>query len=132
MLRPSLRLHQQLRWKMSSSQPKHDNFSIHGNQVDEVVDIPLSVVNRPIPSILDDEKVKEMKKVIEAGKAEKLTPVDIHHVKHNGNDYYFAFGGCHRWAAHKEMGKNTIRAKLINTPPSMINTYLGSSSPFKE
>lgn len=51
---------------------------------------------------------------------------------YKGNDYYFAFGGCHRWAASKELGKETIRAKLIDTPPSVISIYLGSSSPFKE
>lgn len=51
---------------------------------------------------------------------------------HKGQDYYFAFGGCHRWAASKELGRETIRAKLIETPASVIKTYLGASSPFKD
>ncbi|KAL0095597.1 ParB/Sulfiredoxin [Phycomyces blakesleeanus] len=110
-----------------------DNFSIHGNAVSEVCDIPLSVVNRPIPSQLDRAKVEEMKTILQTDtKKDDLTPIDIHHVEYKGQDYYFAFGGCHRWAAHKELQKETIKGKLISTPPSVINTYLGSSSPFRE
>lgn len=48
-----------------------------------------------------------------------------------GKDYYFAFGGCHRWAAVKQLGLPTIRARLIKLSPSAINTYLGASSPFR-
>ncbi|CDH54233.1 hypothetical protein RO3G_07562 [Lichtheimia corymbifera JMRC:FSU:9682] len=110
-----------------------DNFSIHGNAVQEVYDIPMSAINRPIPSILDRNKVDNMKKALQTEEnKDDLTPIDVHHVQYKGNDYYFAFGGCHRWAAHKELGKDTIKGKLINTPPSIINTYLGSSSPFKD
>ncbi|RCH88592.1 Sulfiredoxin, partial [Rhizopus stolonifer] len=98
-----------------------------------VYDVPMSVINRPIPSQLDREKVENMKVVLEEpGRENELTPIDVHHVVYKGDDYYFAFGGCHRWAASKEMEKETIRAKLIDTPVSVINTYLGSSSPFKE
>ncbi|KAI9316723.1 ParB/Sulfiredoxin [Dichotomocladium elegans] len=110
-----------------------DNFSIHGNSVAEVYDIPMSVINRPIPSILDRSKVEEMKNVLQQEEhQEDLTPIDVHHVQYKGEDYYFAFGGCHRWAAHKELGRETIRGKLIHTPPAMMKTYLGASSPFKD
>ncbi|CAO3625950.1 unnamed protein product [Cunninghamella blakesleeana] len=120
---------------MPMSSSTHDqsdkNFSIHGNSVAEVIDVPMSVIHRPIPSELNQDKVKEMKLLLNDPEHDKdLTPIDIHHVKYENNDYYFAFGGCHRFAAHKELNKPTIRAKLINTPPSMINHYLGASSPF--
>ncbi|KAI8084385.1 ParB/Sulfiredoxin [Gilbertella persicaria] len=119
--------------KRTMSTQQVDNFSIHGNSIKEVYDIPMSVVNRPIPSQLDREKVENMKEVLQIPEREKeLTPIDVHHVKHNDQDYYFAFGGCHRWAASKELGRETIRAKLIETPASVISTYLGSSSPFKK
>ncbi|CAO3618380.1 unnamed protein product [Cunninghamella echinulata] len=109
------------------------NFSIHGNAISEVVEVPMSVINRPLPSELNKEKVDEMKNLLNNPEHDQdLTPIDIHHVKYEDNDYYFAFGGCHRFAAHKELNKPTIRAKLISTPPSMINTYLGASSPFKK
>ncbi|KAI8641872.1 ParB/Sulfiredoxin [Parasitella parasitica] len=120
---------------MSSNNSKNelDNFSIHGDSIKEVYDIPMSAINRPIPSQLDRVKVEKMKQVLEIpGREEELTPIDVHHVKHKGQDYYFAFGGCHRWAASKELRRETIRAKLIETPASVISTYMGASSPFKE
>jgi uncharacterized ParB-like nuclease family protein len=49
----------------------------------------------------------------------------------NGQNYYFAFGGCHRWAAIKQLGLPTTRARLIRVSPSSIDTYLGASSPFR-
>ncbi|KAI9277132.1 ParB/Sulfiredoxin [Phascolomyces articulosus] len=116
-----------------SSKRTVDNFSIHGHSVEEVYDIPMSAINRPIPSILDREKVEGMKKAMQTEEhKDDLTPIDVHHVQYKGQDYYFAFGGCHRWAAHKELGKENIRGKLINTPPAMMKTYLGASSPFKD
>ncbi|KAI8394163.1 ParB/Sulfiredoxin [Radiomyces spectabilis] len=118
---------------MSDTPTEVDNFSIHGNAVSEVYDIPMSCINRPIPSQLDRDKVEEMKRALQdENHNQDLTPIDVHHVKYKGDDYYFAFGGCHRWAAHKELGRETIRGKLINTPPGVIKTYLGSSSPFKD
>ncbi|KAI9258244.1 ParB/Sulfiredoxin [Sporodiniella umbellata] len=108
-----------------------DNFSIHGGSIEAIHDVPMTVINRPIPSQLDREKVENMKTVLaDPSRVHELTPIDVHHVKHQGNEYYFAFGGCHRWAASKETDQETIRAKLIETPVSVINTYLGSSSPF--
>ncbi|KAI8996835.1 ParB/Sulfiredoxin [Pilobolus umbonatus] len=110
-----------------------DNYSIHGDSVTEVHDIPMSIINRPIPSQLDREKVDHMKQILQTpGKENELTPIDVHHVTYKGEDYYFAFGGCHRWEASKELGNEFIRAKLIETPPSVIRVYMGSSSPFKE
>ncbi|SAM01925.1 hypothetical protein [Absidia glauca] len=110
-----------------------DNFSIHGNSSKEVYDVPLSAINRPLPSALERSKVDEMKqKLNDPSHDLDLTPIDVHHVRYKDEDYYFAFGGCHRWAAHKELERPTIRAKLIETPPSVINSYLGASSPFKK
>ncbi|KAI9498345.1 ParB/Sulfiredoxin [Zychaea mexicana] len=122
-----------LRKMATDSSKKVDNYSIHGNSVEEIYDIPMGAINRPIPSILDREKVEGMKKQMQVEESkDDLTPIDVHHVQYKGQDYYFAFGGCHRWAAHKELGKENIRGKLINTPPAMMKTYLGASSPFKD
>jgi sulfiredoxin len=48
-----------------------------------------------------------------------------------GENFYFAFGGCHRWEAAKRLGLATIPAKVIRVAPAVINTYLGASSPFR-
>ncbi|CAO3587003.1 unnamed protein product [Absidia cylindrospora] len=109
-----------------------DNFSIHGNSIKEVYDIPMSAINRPFQSALDRSKVDEMKQKLNDPEHDlELTPIDVHHVHYKDEDYYFLMGACHRYTAHKELDKPTIRAKLIKTPPSVINTYLGASSPFK-
>lgn len=79
-------------------------------------------------STVDSEKVAAFKQLIEAG--EELTPIEVAWVVRPEGHYYFAFGGCHRWAAHTELKRPTIRAKLIRVTPSTINTYLGASSPF--
>ncbi|EFJ45749.1 hypothetical protein VOLCADRAFT_105833 [Volvox carteri f. nagariensis] len=60
-----------------------------------------------------------------------LTPIEVAWVERPEGSYYFAFGGCHRWAAHIELGSATIPARLIKVSPATINTFLGSSSPFR-
>ena len=42
-----------------------------------------------------------------------LTPVDIMWVENEKGNYYFCFGGCHRYEAHKRLNRPTIRAKLV-------------------
>jgi uncharacterized ParB-like nuclease family protein len=51
------------------------------------------------------------------------------HVADGGDDYYFSFGGCHRWAATQRLGLPTIRAWLIPAPPSALAVFLGASHP---
>lgn len=53
-----------------------DNFSIHGNAIQEVHEIPMSAINRPTPSVLDQEKVERMKQVLQDEEhKDDLTPI---------------------------------------------------------
>ncbi|KXN65471.1 hypothetical protein CONCODRAFT_80766 [Conidiobolus coronatus NRRL 28638] len=101
---------------------------IHKTQDDKIYNIPLSAVNRPIPSVLDKSKVSQF--VEDIKKDDEFPPIDVLEVNDKGQNYYFAFGGCHRWAAHKELGKETIRARIRTVDPKVLTTYLGSSNPF--
>ena len=60
-----------------------------------------------------------------------LTPIEVLHVERGADDYYFAFGGCHRWEAHKRLNKPSIKAKLIKTTPQSLSVYLGRD-PFEK
>ena len=44
--------------------------------------------------------------------------------------FYFSMGGCHRYEATRRLGLETIRARIIEVPPSQMRVYLGASSPF--
>ncbi|PNW83270.1 hypothetical protein CHLRE_05g232800v5 [Chlamydomonas reinhardtii] len=96
----------------------------------EVHDVPMRVITRPLQSTVERAKVDDFKEKIKAGV--QLTPIEVVWVERPEGSYYFSFGGCHRWAAHTELGSETIPAKLIRVSPATINTYLGSSSPFRD
>ncbi|GAA6061384.1 hypothetical protein JCM10212_000644 [Sporobolomyces blumeae] len=107
----------------------HVNFSKFANANAPTVDVPMSVINRPLPSELSEEKVEQFMKDIEAG--DKMTPIEVlRTVSPDGKQYYMAFGGCHRFEAHKRLKSETIPGRIINVPPASIRMYLGAGCPF--
>ncbi|WPK22862.1 hypothetical protein PUMCH_000082 [Australozyma saopauloensis] len=108
------------------------------------LEVPLSEIRRPIPPVLDHQKIEAMLSTLlgvpmasATCAIENITPgqlpqVDVFLVKENGKNYYFAFGGCHRFQAYD-------RLKLVNTKEPMVRcrvfpatrktlrVYLGSS-----
>ena len=63
--------------------------------------------------------VKEMQR------GDDFTPIEVLWVQKGDDDFYFAFGGCHRWEAHKRLNRPTIKAKLVKTTPKSLSIYLG-------
>ncbi|GAA5854384.1 hypothetical protein JCM5353_001775 [Sporobolomyces roseus] len=107
----------------------HVNFSKFANADTPTVDVPMSVINRPLPSELSEEKVQQFMKNIQAG--DKFTPIEVLRTESaDGKKYYMAFGGCHRFEAHKRLKSETIPGRIINVPPASIRMYLGASCPF--
>ncbi|ORY91626.1 ParB/Sulfiredoxin [Leucosporidium creatinivorum] len=95
----------------------------------QAVDVPFEVINRPLPSELDEDKVQRFMKDIQNG--DEFTPLEVFRVvADDGRRYYLSFGGCHRYEAHKRLGSATVRGRVINVPPSMIRQHLGASCPF--
>lgn len=62
-----------------------------------VYDVPMSVINRPLPSELDESKVSRFVRDLERG--DQFTAIEVLRCRlPDGRKYYFSFGGCHRLA----------------------------------
>lgn len=118
-----------------------------------VYDVPISVIHRPLQSYIDENKVHPPESsllleptmmyvgachanncrrgfqveefVANMQKGDNFTSVEVLWVQKGKDDYYFSFGGCHRWQAHKRLKRSTIKAKLIKTTPKSRAVYLG-------
>lgn len=105
--------------------------SIHAAHVTDVYQVPIKVIIRPIPSVLDETKVESLMETIQ-NKEEKhlVPPIDVMWITGSqGGDYYFSFGGCHRFEAHKRLQAETIPCKLIKSTVTDLRIYMGSSTP---
>ncbi|KAM9888675.1 hypothetical protein OXX80_000964 [Metschnikowia pulcherrima] len=105
--------------------------------------VPLSQIRRPIPPVLDHQKIDAMVSTlngtpmesatckIENISAGELPPIDVFLVREQGKSYYFAFGGCHRFQAYERLRTKDhdpmVRTRILPATRKTLKVYLGSS-----
>lgn len=95
----------------------------------EVHEVPMHVIQRPLVQSLNEDKVQSIMETI-LSNPEEVPPITVLWLKGTeGGNYYYGFGGCHRFEAHKRLGRSSVHAILQKSSLDSLRNMLGSSTP---
>ncbi|KAF5298637.1 hypothetical protein FQR65_LT09733 [Abscondita terminalis] len=105
--------------------------TVHSANIVEVHEMPLSIIIRPIMPEVNINKVESIMQTLEnPTTADQIPPIDVMWIEgREGGNYYYSFGGCHRYVAHKNLNLPTIKAKIVKSTINDLRCYLGASTP---
>ena len=82
------------------------------------VAVPIEAIYRPHESVIDEGKVEDlMQSINEIGLQE---PIDL--IEFEGR--FYGFNGCHRYTAHKRLGRTTIEANIRQVDRATFRLHL--------
>jgi uncharacterized ParB-like nuclease family protein len=84
----------------------------------KIQEIPLTKIRRPLPRQIDNNKVETlMESITKEGLREPIEVLEV-------EGKYYGFSGCHRFEAHRRLGKETIKCRVRKASPSVLRLHL--------
>ena len=88
-----------------------------------IVDLPLSAIRRPLAGSRADDELKVEALAASIAECGQREPIDVLECP-PGSGKYFGFSGCHRFAAMKKLGRETIRCRVRGVSEATLRMHL--------
>ena len=88
-----------------------------------ILDLPLSAIRRPLAGSRADDELKVEALAASIAESGQREPIDVLECP-PGSGRYFGFSGCHRFAAMRKLGRETIRCRVRGVSEATLRMHL--------